>query len=91
MITIGQLAWYVGVSTKTVRVYHNKGLLPEPDRDASGYRRYGANDVIDLNQDPDTRRGRGPAGPDQGPAISARPGIPAGAAGDRRRAHHPHA
>ncbi|MER5760600.1 MerR family transcriptional regulator [Streptomyces sp. NPDC002082] len=48
MITIGQLAGYVGVSIKTVRVHHAKGLLPEPDRDASGYRRYGANDVIDL-------------------------------------------
>ncbi|MGW7412927.1 MerR family transcriptional regulator [Streptomyces sp. NPDC054863] len=48
MITIGQLAGYVGVSVKTVRVYHDKGLLPEPDRDASGYRRYGARDAIDL-------------------------------------------
>lgn len=48
MITIGQLAGYIGVSTKTIRVYHTKGLLPEPDRDASGYRRYGANDAIDL-------------------------------------------
>lgn len=48
VITIGQLAGYVGVSVKTIRVYHDKGLLPEPDRDASGYRRYGANDVIDL-------------------------------------------
>jgi len=48
VITIGQLARYVGVSTKTVRVYHDKGLLPEPDRDASGYRRYGAGDAIDL-------------------------------------------
>lgn len=48
MITIGQLARYVGVSTKTVRVYHDKGLLPEPDRDASGYRRYGADDAIEL-------------------------------------------
>ncbi|MGV9734128.1 MerR family transcriptional regulator [Rhodococcus aetherivorans] len=48
MITIGQLAGYVGVSIKTVRVYHDKGLLPEPNRDASGYRRYGANDAIDL-------------------------------------------
>ncbi|MFF0291202.1 MerR family transcriptional regulator [Streptomyces sp. NPDC005262] len=48
MITIGQLARYVGVSTKTIRVYHDKGLLPDPDRDASGYRRYGANDAIDL-------------------------------------------
>ncbi|WP_043678989.1 MerR family transcriptional regulator [Streptomyces xylophagus] len=48
MITIGQLAGYVGVSIKTIRVYHDKGLLPEPDRDASGYRRYGAHDAIDL-------------------------------------------
>lgn len=48
MITIGQLARYVGVSIKTVRVYHDKGLLPEPDRDASGYRRYGASDAIGL-------------------------------------------
>ncbi|GGK22037.1 MerR family transcriptional regulator [Streptomyces camponoticapitis] len=48
VITIGQLAGYVGVSTKTIRVYHDKGLLPEPDRDASGYRRYGARDAIEL-------------------------------------------
>ncbi|MER5227150.1 MerR family transcriptional regulator [Streptomyces flaveus] len=48
MITIGQLARYVGVSVKTIRVYHAKGLLPEPDRDVSGYRRYDANDAIDL-------------------------------------------
>ncbi|MFJ9899198.1 MerR family transcriptional regulator [Streptomyces sp. NPDC091280] len=48
MITIGQLAGYAGVSVKTVRVYHAKGLLPEPGRDASGYRRYGAQDAIDL-------------------------------------------
>ncbi|MEW9527100.1 MerR family transcriptional regulator [Microbispora sp. NPDC049125] len=48
MISIGQLARYVGVSIKTIRVYHDKGLLPEPGRDASGYRQYGANDAIDL-------------------------------------------
>ncbi|MFD7281212.1 MerR family transcriptional regulator [Streptomyces sp. NPDC059862] len=48
MITIGQLAKYAGVSIKTIRVYHGKELLSEPDRDASGYRRYGANAVIDL-------------------------------------------
>jgi DNA-binding transcriptional MerR regulator len=48
VITIGQLARYLAVSTKTIRVYHDKGLLPEPDRDASGYRRYGANDAIAL-------------------------------------------
>ena len=48
MLTIGQLARYVGVSTKTIRVYHDKGLLPEPGRDASGYRRYSARDTIAL-------------------------------------------
>ncbi|MDV9195978.1 MerR family transcriptional regulator [Streptomyces sp. Wh19] len=35
-------------SDRVYRVYRDKGLLPEPDRDASGYRRYGANDAIDL-------------------------------------------
>jgi len=48
MLTIGQLARYVGVSTKTIRVYHNKRLLAEPDRDSSGYRRYTARHAIDL-------------------------------------------
>ena len=48
MLTIGQLARYVGVSTKTVRVYHAKGLLAEPERDSSGYRRYPAQAVVDL-------------------------------------------
>jgi DNA-binding transcriptional MerR regulator len=48
VITIGQLARYVGVSTKTIRVYHDKGLLPEPERDASGYRRYTARDAVEL-------------------------------------------
>lgn len=37
-----------GVSTKTIRVYHDKGLLPEPDRDASGYRRYTVQDAVEL-------------------------------------------
>ena len=48
MITIGQLAQYIGVLTKTIRVYHDKGLLPEPSRDSSGYRRYTAQHAIDL-------------------------------------------
>lgn len=48
MLTIGQLARQAGVSAKAVRVYHAKGLLPEPARDASGYRRYDAQAVIDL-------------------------------------------
>ncbi len=48
MITIGQLARFANVSTKTIRVYHDKGLLAEPDRDSSGYRRYTARDAIAL-------------------------------------------
>ena len=40
MITIGQLARYAGVTIKAVRHYHKVGLLPEPERDHSGYRRY---------------------------------------------------
>jgi DNA-binding transcriptional MerR regulator len=48
VLTIGQLARYVGVSTKTIRVYHAKKLLPEPERDAVGYRRYTARDAIEL-------------------------------------------
>ncbi|ORI14593.1 MerR family transcriptional regulator [Rhodococcus sp. 1163] len=50
MITIGKLATYAGVSTKAIRVYHAKGLLPEPKRDASGYRRYDAQAIIDLTR-----------------------------------------
>ena len=48
MLTISQLAGYAGVSVRAVRHYHQQGLLPEPDRDASGYRRYGAQAVIDI-------------------------------------------
>ena len=48
MLTISQLATYAGVSVRTVRWYHQRGLLPEPARDASGYRRYDGQAVIDL-------------------------------------------
>ncbi|GAA3457769.1 MerR family transcriptional regulator [Dactylosporangium matsuzakiense] len=48
MITIGQLAAYAGVTIKAVRHYHERGLLEEPERDASGYRRYGAEHAIAL-------------------------------------------
>ncbi len=48
MITIGQLAAYAGVTIKAVRHYHKRGLLEEPPRDSSGYRRYTAQDAIDL-------------------------------------------
>ncbi|WP_250007630.1 MerR family transcriptional regulator [Actinoplanes sp. M2I2] len=48
MLTIGQLAAYAGVTVRAVRHYHQIGLLPEPERDASGYRRYGAPAVVSL-------------------------------------------
>ena len=48
MLTIGQLAAFAGVTARAVRHYHQVGLLPEPERDASGYRRYGATAVVSL-------------------------------------------
>ena len=48
MLTIGQLAAYSGVTTRAVRHYHQIGLLPEPERDASGYRTYDAQAVVEL-------------------------------------------
>lgn len=48
MLTIGSLASYAGVTVRTVRHYHAMGLLPEPPRDHSGYRRYDAGAVVEL-------------------------------------------
>ena len=48
MLTISQLAAYAGVTVRAVRHYHAKGLLPEPERDHSGYRRYDAKAVVEL-------------------------------------------
>ncbi|WP_228801024.1 MerR family transcriptional regulator [Nocardia cyriacigeorgica] len=48
VLTIGQLAATAGVTVRTVRHYHHVGLLPEPERDASGYRRYRAQAAVDL-------------------------------------------
>ena len=50
MLTIGQLAAYAGVTVRAVRHYHQVGLLPEPDRDASGYRTYGPLAVVQLTK-----------------------------------------
>jgi DNA-binding transcriptional MerR regulator len=48
LITIGQLAAYAGVTIKAVRHYHKRGLLAEPSRDSSGYRRYSAEHAVNL-------------------------------------------
>jgi DNA-binding transcriptional MerR regulator len=47
-LTISQLAAHVGVTVRAIRHYHEVGLLAEPERDASGYRRYDAQAVVDL-------------------------------------------
>ncbi|NUW45930.1 MerR family transcriptional regulator [Nonomuraea rhodomycinica] len=49
-VTIGQAAAFVGVTVKTVRHYHKLGLVREPERDSSGYRRYGSADLLRLVQ-----------------------------------------
>ncbi|AQZ60653.1 transcriptional regulator, MerR family [[Actinomadura] parvosata subsp. kistnae] len=49
-VTIGQAAAFAGVTVKTVRHYHRLGLIGEPRRDASGYRRYGSADLLRLVQ-----------------------------------------
>lgn len=40
MMLIGQVADALDVPTRTVRFYERKGLLPEPQRAANGYRIY---------------------------------------------------
>jgi DNA-binding transcriptional MerR regulator len=47
-VRIGELAALVGVSTRAVRHYHRRGLLPEPERLANGYRSYELRDVVVL-------------------------------------------
>ena len=49
-LTIGQAAAFADVTVKTVRVYHQHGLIDEPRRDSSGYRRYGSADLLRLIQ-----------------------------------------
>ncbi|SEH01019.1 DNA-binding transcriptional regulator, MerR family [Nonomuraea solani] len=49
-LTIGQAAAFVGVTIKTVRHYHRLGLVTEPERDGSGYRRYRSADLLRLVQ-----------------------------------------
>jgi DNA-binding transcriptional MerR regulator len=48
VLTISRLAAYAGVTVRAVRHYHRIGLLPEPERDRSGYRVYDAASVVRL-------------------------------------------
>lgn len=49
VIRIGELAKRAGVGIDTVRFYERQGLLPKPQRLASGYRAYAAADVKRLH------------------------------------------
>ncbi len=40
VMTIGQVALHTGVGVETIRFYERKALLPEPERNGSGYRIY---------------------------------------------------
>ena len=47
-LTIGAVAKRVGVPIDTIRYYEREGLLPEPQRRASGYRSYGESAIAQL-------------------------------------------
>ncbi|MEU6968147.1 MerR family transcriptional regulator [Kitasatospora aureofaciens] len=49
-VTISQAAAFAGVTVKTIRHYHKNGLVEEPARDRSGYRRYGSAELLRLVQ-----------------------------------------
>ena len=54
-LTIGALSKASGVNTETIRFYERSGLLPAPQRTASGYRSYRPEDARRLRF---IRRGR---------------------------------
>jgi DNA-binding transcriptional MerR regulator len=47
-LRIGELAALTATTPRAIRHYHAVGLLAEPERDGSGYRRYGPRDVVAL-------------------------------------------
>ncbi len=47
-LRIGELAIQCGVALETIRYYEKVGLLPEPMREANGYRVYGQGHVEQL-------------------------------------------
>lgn len=47
-LRIGQVAALLGTTPKAIRLYHRRGLVAEPERDASDYRRYRPADLVVL-------------------------------------------
>ena len=50
LLQIGEVAKLIGVSPKTIRYYHEIGLLAEPKRTEVGYRLYTAQDLLRLQR-----------------------------------------
>ncbi|SDY92915.1 DNA-binding transcriptional regulator, MerR family [Modestobacter sp. DSM 44400] len=46
---IGELAGAAGLPSQTIRFYERRGLLPEPERGANGYRTYDESTLTRLN------------------------------------------
>ena len=47
-LKIGQVAQQAQVKVDTIRYYEKEGLLPQPERNESGYRQYTENTVVRL-------------------------------------------
>ncbi len=45
---VGEVADLAGVTVRTIRYYHQAGVLPEPPRRANGYRDYSVDDLVAL-------------------------------------------
>jgi DNA-binding transcriptional MerR regulator len=50
LLQIGEVAKLIGISTKTIRYYHEVRLLAEPRRTDAGYRLYTAHDLLRLQR-----------------------------------------
>jgi DNA-binding transcriptional MerR regulator len=50
LLQIGEVAKLIGVSPKTIRYYHEIGLLAQPERTEAGYRLYTAHDLLRLQR-----------------------------------------
>ena len=48
-VTIGEAAARTGLTAKAIRLYEHRGLLGTPERNRSGYRTYGVNDLAVLS------------------------------------------
>jgi DNA-binding transcriptional MerR regulator len=50
LLQIGEVAKLIGISSKTIRYYHEIGLLAEPRRTDGGYWLYTAQDLLRLQR-----------------------------------------